>query len=106
MSRADTAQPSAGMGRGANGSGALGVSRPAGFEVAALFVLVVAGHGLGTTIVYRLSHVPLVGVTFFPASGVTVGALLLVPRRPWPTVLAATFAGELMSHVVCWARRW
>jgi signal transduction histidine kinase/integral membrane sensor domain MASE1 len=65
-----------------------------------VFGLVAAGHALGTAIVYQLSHVPSVGVTFFPASGVTLAALLLVPRRLWPVVLAATYLSELTSHFV------
>ena len=69
-------------------------------SAAVLFGLVAAGHALGTAVVYQLSHVPSVGVTFFPASGLTVAALLLVRRRLWPVVLAATYLAELTSHFV------
>ncbi len=69
-------------------------------SAAVVFGLVVAGHALGTAVVYQLTHVPSVGVTFFPASGITVAALLLVPRRLWPVVLAATYLSELCSHFV------
>ena len=45
-----------------------------------LFTLIVAGHAAGTAVVYRLNRAPSTGVTFFPADGVTLAALLLVPR--------------------------
>ncbi len=69
-------------------------------SAAVLFALVAVGHALGTAVVYQLSHVPSVGVTFFPASGLTVAALLLVRRQLWPVVLAATYLSELTSHFV------
>jgi PAS domain S-box-containing protein len=74
-------------------------SQATAMQALVLFVVVCAGHALGTEIVYRLSHVPAIGVTFFPASGVTVAALLVSPRRLWPVVLAATYASEFLSHV-------
>ena len=52
-----------------------------------LFTLIVAAHAAGTAVVYRLNHTPSTGVTFFPADGVTLAALLLVPRRWRPSGL-------------------
>jgi integral membrane sensor domain MASE1/anti-sigma regulatory factor (Ser/Thr protein kinase) len=35
-----------------------------------------------------------IGSSFFPAAGVTVAALIVLPRRTWPAVLAAVFVAE------------
>lgn len=65
---------------------------------AAVFALVAAGHALGTLIVYQFDHTPSSGVSFFPADGVTLAALLLCSRRYWPVIAAATFISEYTSH--------
>jgi signal transduction histidine kinase len=57
--------------------------------------LVVAGvHAAGREI-SQLSGAAAEGGVFFPAAGVTFAALVLLPRRLWPLVLAAAFCGEL-----------
>lgn len=88
---------SVGAGRRAVGSGwrteDLGLA-------AALFLVVAAAHAGGQEVVYRLNHVPSTGVTFFPGDGVTFAALLLVPLRFCPVVLAATYLTELTSHFI------
>jgi signal transduction histidine kinase len=66
----------------------------------AIFALVALGHALGTVIVYQFDHTPSSGVSFFPADGVTLAALLLLPTSRWRLVAAATFAAELVSHQV------
>ena len=63
-----------------------------------LFTAVAAAHAVGQVIVYQESHTPSTGVPFFPGDGVTVAALLLVPRQLWPVVLVATYSTELVSH--------
>jgi signal transduction histidine kinase len=65
-----------------------------------LFALVAAGHALGTLIIYQFDHTPSSGESFFPATGVTLAALLLTSYRYWPVVTAATFASEYVSHFV------
>src|ERR687884_1400261 len=65
-----------------------------------VFALVAAGHALGTAIVYQFDHTPSSGVSFFPADGVTLAALLLLPTGRWRLVAAATFLAELVSHQV------
>lgn len=65
-----------------------------------LFLVVAAAHAAGTAVVYQLNHLTSAGEVFFPAAGVTVAALLLVPRRWWPVVLAATFASELTADLI------
>ena len=59
-----------------------------------------AAHAIGTMVVYQFNHLTSAGEVFFPAAGVTVAALLLVPRRWWPVVLAATFATELAADLI------
>ena len=68
--------------------------------VVALFLVVAAAHAAGTAAVYQFNHLTSAGEVFFPAAGVTVAALLLVPRRWWPVVLVATFASELAADLI------
>jgi signal transduction histidine kinase len=65
-----------------------------------LFAVIAAAHAAGTGIVSHLNRVSTSGEVFFPAAGVTVAALLLLPRRLWPLVLAAAFASELAADLV------
>ena len=67
---------------------------------ALLFVVIGAAHAAGTGIVSHVSRVSTSGAVFFPAAGVTVAALLLLPRRLWPVVLAAAFASELAADLM------
>lgn len=66
----------------------------------ALFLVVAAAHAAGTAAVYQFNHLTSAGEVFFPAAGVTVAALLLVPRRWWPVVLVATFTSELAADLI------
>ena len=67
----------------------------------ALFAIaiVIAAHVVGTE-VYHLDRVTAAGEVFFPAAGVTVAALLLLPRRLWPVIFAAAFASQLAFGLV------
>ena len=65
-----------------------------------LFVVIAAVHAAGTGIVSDLNRVSASGEVLFPAAGVTVAALLLLPRRWWPVVLAAAFCSELAADLV------
>ena len=71
-----------------------------GLGAVALFLAVAAAHAAGMAVVYQFSHFTSAGEVFFPAAGVTVAALLLVPRRWWPVVLAAAFGSELAAHLI------
>ncbi|MGH3277821.1 MAG: MASE1 domain-containing protein [Trebonia sp.] len=62
--------------------------------------MVAAAHAAGTVVVYQFNHLTSAGELFFPAAGVTVAVLLLVPRRWWPVVLSATFAAELAADLI------
>ena len=68
------------------------------FRVAAgvvvVFLVVGGTHAVGREI-SALSGAAAEGGVFFPAAGVTFAALVLLPRRLWPLVLAAAFCGEL-----------
>src|SRR6185437_10012918 len=48
--------------------------------VVAVFVAIAAGHVLGTVAVLQLNHVTSSGEPFFPAAGITLAALVLLPR--------------------------
>jgi integral membrane sensor domain MASE1 len=65
-----------------------------------LLVVIAAAHAAGTGIVSQLEWVSAPGEVFFPAAGVTVAALLLLPRRLWPLVLAVAFASELAADLL------
>ena len=65
-----------------------------------LFVVIAAVHAVGTGIVSDVDRVSASGEVFFPAAGVTVAALLLLPRRWWPVALAAAFCSELAADLV------
>ena len=65
----------------------------------ALFAVVAAAHAGGTELAYHVNKVTSQGVPLFPAAGVTVAVLLLVPRRAWPIVLLATFTAELVGNI-------
>jgi integral membrane sensor domain MASE1 len=65
-----------------------------------LFAVIAAVHAAGTGIVSDMNRVSASGEVFFPAAGVTVAALLLLPRRWWPVVLAAAFCSELAADLV------
>jgi signal transduction histidine kinase len=68
--------------------------------VVVVFVVVAAVHAAGTGIVSDVNRVSASGEVLFPAAGVTVAALLLLPRRWWPVVLAAAFCSELAADLV------
>jgi serine/threonine-protein kinase RsbW len=59
-----------------------------------LFVLVGAGYVLGYKLASEWFSAEDQGASFFPAAGVTLAALVLVPRRQWPIVLAAAATAE------------
>jgi hypothetical protein len=65
-----------------------------------VFVVIAAVHAAGTGIVSDVSRVSASGEVLFPAAGVTVAALLLLPRRWWPVVLAAAVGSELAADLV------
>ena len=65
-----------------------------------LFAVIAAVHAAGTGIISDLNRVSASGEVLFPAAGVTVAALLLLPRRWWPLVLAAAFCSELAADLV------
>jgi hypothetical protein len=56
-----------------------------------LFTVIAAVHAAGTGLVSDLNRVSASVEVLFPAAGVTVAALLLLPRRWWLVVLAAGF---------------
>ncbi|MDR0345261.1 MAG: hypothetical protein LBI49_19540 [Nocardiopsaceae bacterium] len=62
-----------------------------------LFAVVAAAHAAGTEVVQHLGRVTSTGEIFFPAAGLTVVALLLLPRRLWPLVLVGVFGSELLG---------
>jgi serine/threonine-protein kinase RsbW len=64
-----------------------------------LFVLVAAGYVLGYQLAVNWFSAEDQGASFFPAAGVTLAALVLVPRRQWPIVLAAAASSELALDV-------
>lgn len=65
--------------------------------------IVVAGYALGSLLAYHWFRASGSGdgdASFFPAAGVTLAALLLVPRRLWPVVLAAAGGTEVVVDLL------
>ena len=62
---------------------------------AVLFLLVALGYAVGSQLAFSWFGADGLSASFFPAAGVTLAALLLVPRRRWPVVLAAAGLAEL-----------
>lgn len=60
-----------------------------------LFVVVAAGYAVGSQLAFSWFGADGTNASFFPAAGVTLGALVLVGRRRWPVVLAAAGLAEL-----------
>ena len=60
-----------------------------------LFALVAAGYAIGYELAVNWFSAADQGASFFPAAGVTLAALVLVPRARWPIVLAAAATAEL-----------
>ncbi len=66
-----------------------------------VFVVIAAGHIAGTAIVVQLNSVTTAGEPFFPAAGVTLAALVLLPGTDLVVAaLLATFASELAADLV------
>ena len=84
----------------ARGTGWARLRAGAGLGAVALFLAVAVAHAAGMAVVYQFGHLTSAGEVFFPAAGVTVAALLLVPRRWWPVVLAAAFGSELAARMI------
>jgi signal transduction histidine kinase len=85
------------------GIGWAGTRRQAGTPIAvvALFVAIAAGHVAGTAIVFHLNRVTSTGEPFFPAAGITLAALVLLPRADFVVAtLLATFTSELAADLV------
>ncbi len=58
-------------------------------------------YALGALLTFWFFQDPATGAAFFPPAGLTVGALLLAPRRSWPWLLAAVAVAEIavdLSH--------
>lgn len=75
------------------------LGRPHVVGAVALFMVIAAVHVAGTGVASGVDRVSASGEAFFPAAG-TVAALLLLPRRWWPVVLAAAFCSELATGLV------
>lgn len=60
-----------------------------------LFLAVGAAYAVGSQLAFSWFGADGATSSFFPAAGVTIAALVLVPRRRWPTVLAAAALAEL-----------
>jgi PAS domain S-box-containing protein len=64
----------------------------------ALSLVVVLGHVAGALLAHEVNNVTSQGVSLFPAAGLTVAVLLLVPRRSWWIALLSTFASEYLTN--------
>lgn len=72
----------------------------AGLPGLALFLLVGLAYAAGSLTSYAWFNAGGVGATFFPAAGVTLAALVLVPPRRWPICLAAVACAEVTIDLI------
>jgi serine/threonine-protein kinase RsbW len=80
----------------ARGYGVDTVARPARVHWLVLFVVVAGGYVVGYKLAQNWFSAEDQGASFFPPAGVTLAALVLVPRRQWVVVLAAAGLSELV----------
>src|SRR6266480_3460803 len=52
-------------------------------------------YALGALLTFWFFQDPATGAAFFPPAGLTISALLLAPRRWWPSLLAAVGVAEI-----------
>jgi integral membrane sensor domain MASE1/GAF domain-containing protein/anti-sigma regulatory factor (Ser/Thr protein kinase) len=60
------------------------------------FVVVAVLYGAGAQLAWDVFGGADIGLAFFPPAGVTLAALMILPRRLWPAVLAAIWAAEIV----------
>jgi signal transduction histidine kinase len=61
-----------------------------------LWALIVGiAYAAGALVGIELVKNPAMGTAFFPSAGVTLAALLLLPRRAWPAILVAVAIAEI-----------
>jgi serine/threonine-protein kinase RsbW len=80
----------------ARGYAADTVAKPVRVHWVVLFVLVAGGYVVGYKLAQNWFSAEDQGASFFPPAGVTLAALVLVPRRQWAFVLAAAALSELV----------
>jgi integral membrane sensor domain MASE1 len=61
-----------------------------------VFMLVALGYAGGYLLASNWFSAENLGASFFPSAGLTLAALVLLPRRQWPVVLGAAAAAELV----------
>ena len=65
----------------------------------AVLILVAAAYAAGSQMAYSWFGADGVTASFFPAAGVSLSALVLAPRRLWPTILLAVAGTEASLDV-------
>src|SRR5690348_5294029 len=58
-------------------------------------------YAVGASMTFWIVDNPALGTAFFPSAGLTLGVLLISPRRAWPLMLAAVAIAEFtvdLSH--------
>src|SRR5262245_14281512 len=71
-------------------------ARTAPVPALAIFLIVGVAYGVFAQMAWSLYGASDIGVSFFPAAGITLGALATLPRRRWPWVLAAVAIAEIV----------
>ncbi len=65
-----------------------------GSSVIVVFLAVTVAYAVGADLSWRLFGADNLGLAFFPPAGVTLAALVLLPRRRWWAVVAAVLVAE------------
>lgn len=64
-----------------------------------LFCAIAAAYALGSWLSWSWFGADGLAASFFPAAGVTFGAMALLGRRRWPVILAAAFTAETLVNL-------
>lgn len=74
--------------------GRLSLSTPA------LLAIIALAYALGAESSYQWFGAINIGLAFYPPTGVTIAAVVLLPRRRWPVVLVGATLGELTISLI------
>ena len=66
----------------------------AGWPPGVIFLVVAVAYAAGADLAWRLFGADNLGFAFFPPAGITLAALVLLPRRRWWPVIAAVLVAE------------
>ena len=71
-----------------------------------VFALVAVVYAVAAQMAWSLFGAPEIGMSFYPAAGITLGLLIVLPKSRWPTVVAAILTAEIAVDLVNGIEGW